>query len=88
MFLILSCQIFINVFNYYHARFQDDEGFKKEIYAIEFLLGQYLVLLDDDRKKVIDLVWMISDRSIKFHFKYMLPTFSNVHEAYIDYELS
>ena len=49
---------------------------------IEFLLGQYSMLYVDDRGKMKDLVWKISDRSIKFHIKYMLPSiFSNVHEA-------
>ena len=37
---------------------------------IEFLLGQYSVILVDDRGKYeigLDLVWKISDPSIKFH---------------------
>ena len=36
----------------------------------------------------IDLVWKISDQSVKFHIQYVLPTFSNAHEAYIDYAIS
>ena len=40
------------------------------------------------RKIGIDRVWKISDPSIKFHIKYMLPTVSYEHEAYIGYELS
>ena len=40
------------------------------------------------RKMGIDLVWKISDQSVKFHIKYVLPTFSYAHEAYIDYAIS
>ena len=36
----------------------------------------------------IDLVMKISDQSVKFHIKYVLPTFSYAHEAYIDYAIS
>ena len=36
----------------------------------------------------IDLVWKISDQSVKFHIKYVLPTFSYAHEAYIDYAIT
>ena len=35
----------------------------------------------------IDLVWKISDQSVKFHIKYVLATFAYVHEAYIDYAI-
>ena len=51
---------------------------------IQFLRGQYSVLVVDDKGKQIQ----ISDRSIKFHIKYMLCTFSYGYEAYIDYETS
>ena len=48
-----------------------------------------MLLVDDSGKKGIDLhvVWKISDRLINFHIKYMIPTFSYVHEAYIDYDI-
>ena len=80
-----------------HAQFQEPEGLKKDVYAIVLsiapvhwiftrtVLGVY-ASCRWKRKKGIDLVWKISDWLTKFHIKYMLPTFSYVHTAYIDYK--
>ena len=82
----------------YHVKFQDAEGLKKkEIYAIVLSIAPVHWIFTRTilgascrwQKKIgIDLVWKISDGSIKLHIKYMLPIFSNANEANFDYKFS
>ena len=52
------------------------------VLSIEDMKYSLYILLVDDRGSN----WKISDRSIKFHVKYILPTFSYVNTALIDYD--
>ena len=75
MLKLEPCLIIGKCLYYYHAKFQDAGGLRKMRCTpsfsrlrqfIEFLLGQYSVIRRQ-RKVGIDLVWKISDPSIKFH---------------------
>ena len=79
-------------------QFQDTEELKKrEMYTIVLSIAPVHWIFTRtvlgaswwwQRKMGIDLVWKISDQSVKLHIKYVLPTFSYAHEAYIDYAIS